>query len=157
MPVLTGKIGISSPKESAWWSDPPIPAANALSRADGLGLRRHAIEKKSPRKGTKTLAQSVVSPFLGIIEKKSPRKGTKTIVARHTSELFANWKKVPKKGDENYYYCFPWCSSFRIEKKSPRKGTKTWMETLLRWNGTRPLKKSPQERGRKLRYTCLYR
>ena len=32
----------------------PIPAANALARADGLGLRRHAIEKKSPRKGTKT-------------------------------------------------------------------------------------------------------
>ena len=32
----------------------PIPAANALARADGLGLRRHAIEKKSPGKGTKT-------------------------------------------------------------------------------------------------------
>ena len=33
----------------------PIPAANALARADGLGLCRHAIEKKSPRKGTKTV------------------------------------------------------------------------------------------------------
>ena len=33
----------------------PIPAANVLARADGLGLRRHAIEKRSPRKGTKTI------------------------------------------------------------------------------------------------------
>ena len=56
----------------------PIPAANALARADGLGLRRHAIEKKSPRKGTKTPCFLFIFPFFFNIEKKSPRKGTKT-------------------------------------------------------------------------------
>ena len=60
----------------------PIPAANVLARADGLGLRRHAIEKKSPRKGTKTPLPFQLYRVLRRIEKKSPRKGTKT-----TSEL----------------------------------------------------------------------
>ena len=55
----------------------PIPAANALARADGLGLCRHAIEKKSPRKGTKTRGTIIIAVVV-FIEKKSPRKGTKT-------------------------------------------------------------------------------
>ena len=60
----------------------PIPAANALARADGLGLRRHAIEKKSPRKGTKTTKIPTLA-VNKVIEKKSPRKGTKTIHGEH--------------------------------------------------------------------------
>ena len=56
----------------------PIPAANVLARADGLGLRRHAIEKRSPRKGTKTKAGNTVTTAILVIEKRSPRKGTKT-------------------------------------------------------------------------------
>lgn len=55
----------------------PIPAANVLARADGLGLRRHAIEKKSPRKGTKTAREQANKSQIEI-EKKSSKKGTKT-------------------------------------------------------------------------------
>ena len=109
MPVLTGKIGISSPKESTWWSDPPIPAANALARADGLGLRRHAIERKSPRKGTKTI----------------DKRTWKSVRNRY-------WKKVPKKGDENFH-CHLYIDRhvMLIERKSPRKGTKTTFDFRL--------------------------
>ena len=54
----------------------PIPAANALARADGLGLRRHAIEKKSPRKGTKTeLSFAQMSPY---VSREDPREGGET-------------------------------------------------------------------------------
>ena len=73
----------------------PIPAANALARADGLGLRRHAIEKKSPRKGTKT-CKIYITVCTAIIEKKSPRKGTKTpfVPVNHHSTLLL--KKSPQ-------------------------------------------------------------
>ena len=59
----------------------PIPAANALVRADGLGLRRHAIEKKSSRKGTKTDFMFFATfPF--VVLKKSPReRGRKRAVS----------------------------------------------------------------------------
>ena len=60
------------------------------------------IERKSPRKGTKTLINFVVYFLIPPIERKSPRKGTKTRYSLNNSYLI-----------------------FHIERKSPRKGTKT--------------------------------
>ena len=150
MPALTGKIGISTPKESAWWSDWSIPAANALARADGQGFRRHAIEKKSPRKGTKTKWRVFLSNpwnywkkvpekgdenrvhlrlslFLKSYWKKVPEKGDENLIYFSSiTALSTNWKKVPEKGDENLLpHQMPCRRSGIIEKKSPRKGTKT--------------------------------
>ena len=82
-----------------------LPAANALARADGLGLRRYAIEKKSPRKGTKTFLVSITYYSKAKSLKKSPReRGRKPIPCINSYILF-----------------------HEIEKKSPRKGTKTPM------------------------------
>ena len=63
-----------------------------------------------------------------IIEKKSPRKGTKTIPcgALLVAILFSSIeKKSPKKGTKTASSCFLSSATSVIEKKSPKKGTKT--------------------------------
>ena len=79
----------------------PIPAANVLARADGLGLRRHAIERKSPRKGTKTLKVGATCINNILIERKSPRKGTKTELSFSQMSPYVS-REDPREGDERY-------------------------------------------------------
>ena len=109
---------------------------------------------------------------LRLIEKRSPRKGTKTSVKTLKTWELPHWKKVPEKGDENTsnnpnieytyfiekrsprkgtkttFFPIPWTVHGIIEKRSPRKGTKTHRNTLFSFQRTL-LKKGPRERGRK--------
>ena len=67
------------------------------------GIPPFIIERKSPRKGTKTIELFFqLCYFCTCIERKSPRKGTKT------TPLFDATVEL-----------------IQIERKSPRKGTKT--------------------------------
>ena len=89
-----------------------------------------------------------VEPFKHI-EKRFPRKGTKTTYSRRNGKTTENWKKVPEKGDENLVRHFGSKPPILIEKRFPRKGTKT----IARYSqdfAMRILKKGSRERGRKL-------
>ena len=83
--------------------------------------------KKVPEKGDENNIINHIE-MIEKIEKKSPRKGTKTERGNAVHLEFAtDWKKVPEKGDENQRHdSVQLFFEFRdIEKKSPRKGTKT--------------------------------
>ena len=132
------------------------------------------IERKSPRKGTKTRWMGRYRQ-ISIWLKESPQERGRKLVSfpAFVGKCLSNWKKVPKKGDENQYPCElypkkPWrlkespqergrkqvCQHcfdrdvVAIERKSPRKGTKTNRPTILT-TVSMSLKESPQERGRK--------
>ena len=90
-----------------------------------------------------------LSPRMIMIERKSPRKGTKTYTLLFCLFVIQSLKESPQERGrkQNYHHA---CNVFGkgIERKSPRKGTKTIVRRDLR-QILGLLKESPQERGRK--------
>ena len=117
------------------------------------------IERKSPRKGTKTSGRrlatgglfnqlkespqergrkqkyAAIDTTMSTIERKSPRKGTKTYVIASVIKSSVHWKKVPKKGDENNHHCGGYVPRLCNWKKVPKKGDEN---TLKTWDAPRP-------------------
>ena len=108
---------------------PPSPPRMRSREQTGWGFAGTRLKKSPQERGRKLgVFVRLVDRHMTQIEKKSPRKGTKTTI-RRLSFL---------------------TSSTLIEKKSPRKGTKTHRNRQRYDLCHHELKKSPQERGRKL-------
>ena len=104
--------------------------------------------KESPQERGRKKAEETGNPFSEQLKESPQERGRKlSRITRHASAE-KNWKKVPKKGDENSGYSgrSPAPSGW-IERKSPRKGTK--ISCIRRTDSCDQLKESPQERGRK--------
>ena len=136
--------------------------------------RHVVIERKSPRKGTKSFYHLPYHPWCLLIERKSPRKGTKRAIPAYPRGMRLIERKSPRKGTKRSDAVQVSIIALdSIERKSPRKGTKSLRrlsglaQLLLDWKKVPKkgdektffrfffsvvliaLKESPQERGRK--------
>ena len=92
-------------------------------------------------------------PFVRVcnVLKESPQERGRKLVFRSVHvHKHGNWKKVPKKGDENSRISVAFQLSLNNWKKVPKKGDEnSTSSTSWRCSAVVLLKESPQERGRK--------
>ena len=140
-----------------------------------LNIRKSDDWKKVPKKGDENISPSMRNLYMSFAQlKKSPqergRKPCSVLLSCRYSKLkkspqergrkltlkcaidfcmHSNWKKVPKKGDENIVHAtHSWLKSLDW-KKVPKKGDENQLLNLLVRIKMRLLKKDPRERGRK--------
>ena len=114
----------------------------------------NVIERKSPRKGTKTLANFCCFVALVMKLKESPQERGRKHLFRCCTAIVSREKQLKESPQErgrkpSSSPTMNVATYLNIERKSPRKGTKTRLILLPFPMIYRTLKESPQERGRK--------
>ena len=114
-----------------------------------------ALKESPQERGRKLKPPCHLTACRAAIERKSPRKGTKTTVIMILSlQKHNKLKESPQERGRKQFTCYGIIGKAisSIERKSPRKGTKTIF--CHRYYNVDPfiLKESPQERGRKRLY-----
>ena len=129
---------------------PPSPPQMRLREQTGWGFAGTLLKKGSRERGRKQGLLQKEQHQIEVIEKRFPRKGTKTSLAKALQKKLNILKKGSRERGRKQPKSSRYISGIQIiEKRFPRKGTKTSIFPIKDDFSIAILKKGSRERGRK--------